>query len=373
MKTILLSALSIITISAQSQNTGIGPSMPAMKLHISSAADTTLLLVDNNTALASGTNVGMYFKNGSWYTGALKTTGQGTNVARMGLYTFAAGTTEGLKERISILDNGNVGIQTTNPTTTLDVNGTMKITGGNPGAGKVLTSDATGTASWQLPAGAGCMQNSKNLTTLAYNYFTIPAGVTRLFVEMWGSGGAGGSTASYPAIVGGGGGAGAYASFFMDVTPGGNLITRVNAPGIGGNSNYTVVRYNADSVVCYNGENGNGAPGRGGSVAIGYNGFTLNTAVFVVEGEGGQANSFENYTYAGANYTEYIGGKGGDSYKQFGQLGQVTRVNSGGVETTKAEISTFTGVGVGGGGITRAAGATIGNNQGGYGSVVVYW
>ncbi len=31
----------------------------------------------------------------------------------------------------------------------VDINGTLKITGGNPGAGKILTSDATGLASWQ--------------------------------------------------------------------------------------------------------------------------------------------------------------------------------------------------------------------------------
>jgi len=43
---------------------------------------------------------------------------------------------------------GNVGIGTTNATATLDVNGTIKIRGGSPAAGKVLTSDANGLASW---------------------------------------------------------------------------------------------------------------------------------------------------------------------------------------------------------------------------------
>jgi hypothetical protein len=45
----------------------------------------------------------------------------------------------------------NVGIGTTSPGAKLDVNGTIKITGGTPGAGKVLTSDATGLASWTMP------------------------------------------------------------------------------------------------------------------------------------------------------------------------------------------------------------------------------
>ncbi len=49
----------------------------------------------------------------------------------------------------TITDNGtNVGIGTTNPAATLDVNGTIKISGGSPGAGKILVSDATGIGSW---------------------------------------------------------------------------------------------------------------------------------------------------------------------------------------------------------------------------------
>lgn len=46
----------------------------------------------------------------------------------------------------------NVGIGTTSPAATLDVNGQVKIAGGSPGAGKVLTSDATGLATWESPA-----------------------------------------------------------------------------------------------------------------------------------------------------------------------------------------------------------------------------
>ena len=44
--------------------------------------------------------------------------------------------------------NSNIGIGTVNPTAKLEVNGTMKITNGSQGLGKVLTSDAAGLASW---------------------------------------------------------------------------------------------------------------------------------------------------------------------------------------------------------------------------------
>ena len=46
-------------------------------------------------------------------------------------------------------NTGNVGIGTSTPGAKLEVAGQIKITGGSPGAGKVLVSDANGLASWQ--------------------------------------------------------------------------------------------------------------------------------------------------------------------------------------------------------------------------------
>ena len=45
----------------------------------------------------------------------------------------------------------NVGIGTSTPNAKLHVNGTLKVADGTQGAGKILTSDATGLASWQPP------------------------------------------------------------------------------------------------------------------------------------------------------------------------------------------------------------------------------
>ena len=54
---------------------------------------------------------------------------------------------------------GNVGIGTTSPGAKLEVAGQVKITGGTPRAGKVLTSDTSGLASWQTASGGVTTQN----------------------------------------------------------------------------------------------------------------------------------------------------------------------------------------------------------------------
>ena len=54
---------------------------------------------------------------------------------------------------LTVLKNGNVGIGTSTPGAKLEVAGQVKITGGTPGAGRVLTSDANGLASWAAPSG----------------------------------------------------------------------------------------------------------------------------------------------------------------------------------------------------------------------------
>src|SRR5688500_18924471 len=45
----------------------------------------------------------------------------------------------------------NVGIGISTPTAKLHVNGTLKVTDGTQGAGKIIISDAVGQASWQSP------------------------------------------------------------------------------------------------------------------------------------------------------------------------------------------------------------------------------
>ena len=75
----------------------------------------------------------------------------------------------GILERMRIDPDGNVGIGTTDPQAELEVAGQIKITGGTPADGKVLTSDANGLGTWEyapIPTGA----------VMAFDLGSCPAG-----------------------------------------------------------------------------------------------------------------------------------------------------------------------------------------------------
>jgi len=75
--------------------------------------------------------------------------------AGLSFWTEPAGTGVPLQERMRISGNGNIGIGTTTPSARLEINGQLKITGGTPASGEVLTTDGAGLASWEpIPAAA---------------------------------------------------------------------------------------------------------------------------------------------------------------------------------------------------------------------------
>jgi type II secretory pathway pseudopilin PulG len=71
--------------------------------------------------------------------------------------------------------SGNVGIGTTTPGAKLEVAGQVKITGGTPGAGKVLTSDANGLASWEVASSGSETINPIITTWSTYKHYFVTA------------------------------------------------------------------------------------------------------------------------------------------------------------------------------------------------------
>lgn len=79
--------------------------------------------------------------------------------------------TNWIRNNLIFNDGSNVGIGATVPAAKLDVNGTVKISWGTPGSGKVLTSDATGLASWQTPTSSTSWELLGNAWTVAGTNF----------------------------------------------------------------------------------------------------------------------------------------------------------------------------------------------------------
>lgn len=96
----------------------------------------------------------------------------------------------GAPNQNSYISVGNVGIGTTTPGAKLEVAGQVKITGGTPGAGKVLTSDSAGLAAWQTLSGDNLGNHTataslnmssfsiSNVSTVTYKNNVYVAGVT---------------------------------------------------------------------------------------------------------------------------------------------------------------------------------------------------
>jgi hypothetical protein len=130
---------------------------------------------------------------------------------------------------------GKIGIGTTSPTAKLDVSGTVKIADGTQGSGKVLTSDASGNASWQTAAvTTGSFTNMQVYSTSGTSTFTVPAGVTKIMVEVWGGGGGGGIGSTTVGRSGYGGGGGGYGKQIFTVTSGTSYTVTVGAGGLAG-------------------------------------------------------------------------------------------------------------------------------------------
>ena len=142
-------------------NVGIGTTDPASKLQISDNVSIDPALYSRPLYVqmdASGSNPALTtvaFANAAGYGLAIGATDSSTTFAVIDAYRFVGGLGANSINLGLNAGGGNVGIGTINPGAELEVAGQVKITGGAPGAGKVLTSDANGLATWQ----AGTLQH----------------------------------------------------------------------------------------------------------------------------------------------------------------------------------------------------------------------
>ncbi len=174
----------------------------------------------------------------------------------------------------------NTGIGTTTPTEKLDVNGninvagTIKVNGIDGTAGQVLMKNSSGNLNW------GDFGDFKNVaaftdTSGTFINWNVPAGITRVWVELWGGGGAG--------LIAGGGGGG-YMSLLFNVTPAQTLLVTV---GKGGKDNQTV-----SGTLTYNQSGGDSR-------------IDISSQYYIANGGGGAATSTV------FSFIQYIAGVGG--------------------------------------------------------------
>lgn len=130
--------------------------LETVPISVSHTASNTLSLA-NSTALGNNVKNEIFFKTGSYFTGAIKTIGTSASFARMGFFTYTDQSSNNLVERLSIIDGGNVGIGTTTPQTALHV------------IGNVRSSNLAGTGSRQVFADV----NGTLTTDSQTNYLAI--------------------------------------------------------------------------------------------------------------------------------------------------------------------------------------------------------
>jgi len=119
------------------ENTAAGTVGRALTIAAGGTVAGTADITGGNLILQAGLGTGTGASDISFQTGTTLTTGT---------------TLQTMSTKMTILGNGNVGIGVTPTTAKLEVAGQIKITGGTPAAGKILTSDATGLATWTTPA-----------------------------------------------------------------------------------------------------------------------------------------------------------------------------------------------------------------------------
>ncbi len=317
---------------------GIGTTSPAGILEVSHDGSSNDLIVDSSTGnIGIGTTPNSSYKltaNTSsdatcgrfvnWATSTYATGVSGLaqgpgGTNHYGVYGYAYGGTNNWAGYF----NGRLyaeaaGIGTESPQETLDVDGTVRMTGfkmtNSPASGYVLTSDATGQGSWQAPTEFSLPYSGSTSSTSRGFSVTKTAGGDGIYAETSGSG----NSALY-GYVSGVGGKGVYGRAVGDSIYGGYFSASVHENGRG--------------VTGYGGRYGGffsgdifGVYGFGSDVseAQNYGGFFIASGS---EGKGACGNATDSNDVA--NYGGYFSARGWRGYGVYGEAESATGVNYG--------------------------------------------
>ncbi len=209
---------------------------------------------------------------------------------------------------------------------------------------------------------------TQSQTFIISGSFTVPGGVTKVYVECLGGGG-GGSTIIANGRRGGGGGGGAYAAGIVSVIPGNSYTVTVGNGGAagfeGGNSSF-----NINSVFAEGGQGGSfnsRTAGAGGSIAA------SNGIVIFAGGNGADGDETPNFSGGGGGGAGPTGA-GGNASGSTGGAGTLKYGGSGG-DGVSGRSNGQSGNSFGGGGSGASTNSNL-DRDGGPGAdgiVVVSW
>ena len=193
------------SVSIGEKNVCSGAFAASFGLLTNARGESSVTFGTNTIAKAKGSFVS------GMYNDTLDNPNNGVSAATDRIFQLGNGADGARSNAITILRSGSTGIGTNAPAAKLDVAGNVKIADGTQGVGRILTSDANGLATWQLPSGG-----SGQWTTTGNNIYSSNSGNV----------GIGTTTPGYRFQVVGVG------RFEDGVKVGGLGIVEVDAPGI---------------------------------------------------------------------------------------------------------------------------------------------
>lgn len=141
-------------------NIGIGLSNPTSKLTIRHNASNMLSLTSSNS-LGIGVTNSIIFGGSNYSTGLISTIGTSTLAARMAFSTgtsFISGALF-MQERLSIANNGYIGINQVSPQATLDIGGGIRFSGTHPSAFVLTVTNGVNTYNSEFMLNSGVNDN----------------------------------------------------------------------------------------------------------------------------------------------------------------------------------------------------------------------